>query len=188
MQADRGHRRRKYLSDPSPDVKIATENVLADLLREIKHIARVQRQAHGAGTAPCADPAQHGYRRPSTALRRRASKLTMDTESSEMESVLTGTNTGTGTADDGGYASPDASVSRMSELKKEEDDGGFDPDASALQDGDEGYEEYEARATEHGAWIPGQGVFVDHAAIMDIMLQHVSYPGESQHVSPPECT
>ena len=29
-----------------------------------------------------------------------------------------------------------------------------------------------------GTWIPGQGVFVDHAAIMDIIIQHLSYPGE----------
>lgn len=28
-----------------------------------------------------------------------------------------------------------------------------------------------------GAWVPGQGVFVDHAAIMDIIIQHLSYPG-----------
>ena len=31
---------------------------------------------------------------------------------------------------------------------------------------------------DHGAWIPGQGVFVDYAAIMDIMIQHLSYPGQ----------
>jgi hypothetical protein len=29
-----------------------------------------------------------------------------------------------------------------------------------------------------GAWVPGQGVYVDHAAIMDIIIQHLSYPGE----------
>ena len=28
-----------------------------------------------------------------------------------------------------------------------------------------------------GAWVPGQGVYVDHAAIMDIVIQHLSYPG-----------
>lgn len=29
-----------------------------------------------------------------------------------------------------------------------------------------------------GLWQPGQGVFIDHAAIMDIIIQHLSYPGE----------
>lgn len=28
-----------------------------------------------------------------------------------------------------------------------------------------------------GSWQPGQGVFVDHAAIMDIIVNHLSYPG-----------
>lgn len=30
-----------------------------------------------------------------------------------------------------------------------------------------------------GLWQPGQGVFIDHAAIMDIIIQHLSYPGMS---------
>jgi vacuole morphology and inheritance protein 14 len=29
-----------------------------------------------------------------------------------------------------------------------------------------------------GLWQPGQGVFIDHAAIMDIIIQHLSYPGQ----------
>lgn len=30
-----------------------------------------------------------------------------------------------------------------------------------------------------GAWIPGQGVQIDHAAIVEILLEHLSFPGES---------
>lgn len=29
-----------------------------------------------------------------------------------------------------------------------------------------------------GAWVPGQGVYVDHAAIMDIIIHHLSYSGK----------
>ena len=29
-----------------------------------------------------------------------------------------------------------------------------------------------------GAWVPGQGVVVDHVAIMDIIIKHLVYAGE----------
>ena len=35
---------RKYLSDPTQDVKVATENVLADFLRELREITILQRR------------------------------------------------------------------------------------------------------------------------------------------------
>jgi len=35
---------RKYLSDPTEDVKIATETILADLLREIRDVTLVRRR------------------------------------------------------------------------------------------------------------------------------------------------
>lgn len=34
----------KYLSDPTDDVRIATENLLADFLREIREVTMVQRE------------------------------------------------------------------------------------------------------------------------------------------------
>ena len=34
-----------------------------------------------------------------------------------------------------------------------------------------------------GEWIPGQGVQVDHAAIVEILLEHSSFPGQSSHRS-----
>lgn len=34
---------RKYLSDPTEDVRVATENLLADFLREVRDVAIVQR-------------------------------------------------------------------------------------------------------------------------------------------------
>lgn len=99
----------------------------------------------------------------------------METENSELDSIITGTNTIDG---DGnvGHMSPEAA--RMDELKEEETDAEHE-DSSLVHDPDE-IQEYddEEKATEHAAWIPGQGVFVDHEAIMDIMIQHVAYPGE----------
>ena len=69
------------------------------------------------------------------------------------------------------------------------DSAATDPDETVLMEDDEttadGYDGAHTEGDEHewegegsGAWVPGQGVFVDHAAIMDIIIQHLSYPGE----------
>jgi len=44
-------------------------------------------------------------------------------------------------------------------------------------------EEHEWEGEGTGAWVPGQGVYVDHAAIMDIVIQHLSYPGKFADLS-----
>ena len=48
-------------------------------------------------------------------------------------------------------------------------------DGEAIGDGDE---EWQGEGS--GSWQPGQGVYVDHGAIMDIVINHLSYPGRSE--------
>lgn len=87
----------------------------------------------------------------------------MDTESSEMDSLYT-----TGHEPDGReMTSPDPN--QLDELPEETD---RDLDLSAVE------ESAEEVGVESAAWIPGQGVFVDHAAIIDIMVEHLLEPGE----------
>ncbi|RSH91056.1 hypothetical protein EHS25_010232 [Saitozyma podzolica] len=112
----------KYLADGNVDVRLATENVLAEFLREIKYIATVQEKQ-------AADRA----RRESRSLRTIGSKQTLEDDN---EAVI--------------------------EEEDEEEDGEEEP--------------WEGEGS--GAWVPGQGVYVDHAAIMDIIIQHLSYPDE----------
>lgn len=118
-------------------------------------------------------------------LRRRESKLTMNTDMSEADSMYTGTNTAEGERAEVGVASPDPGhLDELREVENEDADGvdGKDGDAgdrSLLTSQDLENEGEEEDLEEHGAWIPGQGVFVDHPAIMDIMTQHLSYPGKS---------
>ncbi|KAJ9094847.1 hypothetical protein QFC19_007776 [Naganishia cerealis] len=187
----------KYLSDPNPDVKIATETVLADFLREIKHIARVQQRISqdqledrghsnsyvsiaGAQTTRRASDFHNSTVYPG--LRRRASKNTINTEVSELDSVCTGTGTNPD-AGDGLHTlksmmSPD--LGHLDELREEEgefESGDGDTSAMTYQQGNDGEEE-EQESDEHAAWIPGQGVYVDHACIIDTMIQHLSYPDE----------
>lgn len=53
-------------------------------------------------------------------------------------------------------------------------------DEEAVEDGSVG--DGDDEGDEEGVWVPGQGVFVDHAAIVEIMIHHLSYPGQWQLV------
>ena len=133
---------RKYLADQNIDVRLATENVLAEFLREVKYIAQVQ-EKHAE-----IDRRRRGSRQ----VRRRGSKQTM-------ESALT---------TDGG----DSAI-----IDDDDDTDAEDEGRDEIIDG-QGVDEHEWEGEGSGNWVPGQGVFVDHAAIMDIIIQHLSYPGE----------
>jgi vacuole morphology and inheritance protein 14 len=187
---------RKYLSDPNPDVKIATETVLSDFLREIKHIARVQHRISqdqsenqgnsnsytSVGGAPTTRRISDFHASTSyPGLRRRASKNTINTEISEHDSVGTGIGTnpdgGDGSHTYKGVMSPD--VGYLDELREEDgESGNGDTSVMTYQHENDG-EDDDKEPDEHAAWIPGQGVYVDHACIIDIMIHHLSYPGQS---------
>jgi vacuole morphology and inheritance protein 14 len=119
------------------DVRLATENVLAEFLREIKYIATVQEKHAESSRA----------RREAVQLRKRGSKQTMESALHDDESAV------------------ESEVDRF----EEQDDGEINPN------GGDGEQEWEGEGS--GNWVPGQGVFVDHTAIMDIIIQHLSYPG-----------
>ena len=136
---------RKYLADGNIDVRLATENVLAEFLREIKYIAQVQER-------------QSDLER----QRRDAEARAEHRDSRETER---------------GY-----SVDGNDAVVDDDDDG----DESVTVDGHGhpyDHAQTESETKDHwagegsGAWVPGQGVYVDHAAIMDIIIQHLSYPG-----------
>ncbi|KAI5481035.1 ARM repeat-containing protein [Pseudohyphozyma bogoriensis] len=106
----------KYLGDPTADVRTATQNLLADFLKEIREIAEVEREikerSEGAGGR------------------------------------------------------------RGSSIRRAEDSDGEEGD-----DGEDWPEEDEDEE-DSGEWIPGQGVEVHHAAIVEILLVHLSFPDE----------
>jgi hypothetical protein len=101
-----------------------------------------------------------------------------------MDSVHTGAATN---ADGGGEVphnmktlmSPD--LAQLDDLREEEGesgDGQGDTSLMTYQHDPEADEE-EKEPEEHAAWVPGQGVYVDHACIIDIMIHHLTYPGRS---------
>ncbi|OCF45938.1 vacuole morphology and inheritance protein 14 [Kwoniella heveanensis CBS 569] len=128
----------KYLADGNVDVRLATENVLAEFLREIKYIARVQEKQAEADRV----------RRESRSVRTRGSKHTLESAVEDDDEAI-------------------ADETMTSDSRFEEGDG---------DDGANGDNDWEGEGS--GNWVPGQGVYVDHAAIMDIIIQHLSYPDE----------
>ncbi|KAL8280512.1 hypothetical protein RQP46_007160 [Phenoliferia psychrophenolica] len=119
----------KFLGDPTVDIRTATQNVLADFLREIREVAEVQRARD-----------ENWSKRP----------------------------------EDG---EPSRRASEMSALDRGEDEG-EEPEELDEEAGDESYIYDGEEGEGSGEWVPGQGVLVDHAAIVEILLQHLSFPDE----------
>ncbi|KAI0776216.1 ARM repeat-containing protein [Trametes elegans] len=122
----------KYLSDPTDDVRVATESLLADFLREIRDVTIVQKRQEEQARAKREAAAAESSRR-------------MDSDREKL---------------------PDITMdhSERGAFIPEHDDI-FDND---LENIDEGHEDQEVRDT--GAWAPGQGVRIDYAAIVEILL------------------
>ncbi|KAG1901673.1 vacuolar protein 14 C-terminal Fig4p binding-domain-containing protein [Suillus fuscotomentosus] len=120
----------KYLSDPTEDVRVATENILADFLREIRDVSMVRQRKE-----------EHDE---SSDLRRPDEKL------------------------------PDITMSHSERaLFIPESDFGHDHDGEFSLKDEHKSEDY--RGT--GALVPGQGVRIDYAAIIEILIQQL----DNQH-------
>lgn len=113
----------KYLADTNGDVRGATENLLAEFRREIRHIATHQEKMLEADHK----------KRPE----KRNSRQTSDS------------------------------------IPIEYNDSAIDDD-----EGEDGDDDDEWDGEGSGEWEPGQSTIVDYAAIMDIIVDHLSYPGE----------
>ncbi|KAF8969322.1 vacuolar protein 14 C-terminal Fig4p binding-domain-containing protein [Flammula alnicola] len=132
----------KYLSDPTEDVRVATENLLADFLRELRDVTIVSRQLE-----------QHvKSKTPAESIRR---------------------------SDVDGDKLPDLTMENAERalymLENDEHDRstlssqvGPRDDASDMDDQD------------LGAWIPGQGVRIDYAAIIEILIRQLL--GENEEI------
>ncbi|RPD66929.1 ARM repeat-containing protein [Lentinus tigrinus ALCF2SS1-7] len=125
----------KYLSDPTDDVRVATDSLLADFLREIREVTVVQKRSEEQSKAKREVASAEQARR-------------IDGEKDKLPDITM----------DHAERAPFLS----------ENDEVFDND---LETPEERQEEQELRDT--GAWIPGQGVRIDYAAIVEILLQQL---------------
>ncbi|CAE6520257.1 unnamed protein product [Rhizoctonia solani] len=123
----------KYLSDPTEDVRVATENVLADFLVEIQEVTIIQKRKEE---------------------KTRAVREALAAQNEKAEE---------GKA----QARTDADNEQLSR-------GAFMPDGEAKPAVDAANKAPEIEAAhESGAWVPGQGVKVDHAAIVEILIDQL---------------
>lgn len=136
----------KFLGDPTVDIRTATQNVLADFLREIREVAEVQKSREEDWRRREEERDEAG----SKANSRRASQLSVGE-----------------TMTDGERVEEEDSVEHETAILEEEE-----PPLSEEDD------DYEEDLEGSGEWVPGQGVHVDHAAIVEILLEHLSFPGE----------
>ncbi|KZS98079.1 ARM repeat-containing protein [Sistotremastrum niveocremeum HHB9708] len=128
----------RYLSDPSPDVKVATENLLAEFLREIKHITGLRRRQEEKLIMQKELDQSDAARR-------------QEKEEERLPDITMTPSDSTAFLPDGGSVAHTytSETTFKDDLAPEHDD------------------------RDSGVWYPGQGVRVDHAAIVEILIQHL---------------
>ncbi|SCV72707.1 BQ2448_4244 [Microbotryum intermedium] len=156
----------KFLGDPTVDIRIATQNVLADFLREIREVADVQK-FHEIEESKVE---QERAKTESSAGARAESSSRNHSRRTSQLSGMTKVGAGPG----------ESAVPTLQESLQ-----GLQIDGAAAvrsrgpneeERSDEGYEDEDD--DDSGEWIPGQGVHVDHAAIIEILLEHLTFPDE----------
>lgn len=141
-----------FLGDPTSEIRTATQNVLADFLREIKEIAEVQKETEDHWQKERAEREHE----------EKTNQSAGDTQESSKATTLDGFNSeidGPNTSSVDSFVLPEAdeqsqSSFRLSERDAEDDEG----------DG-------------LGSWQPGQGVVVKHADIVEILLKQMLMTG-----------
>jgi len=136
-----------FLGDPTAEIRTATQNVLADFLREIKDVAEVQKEKEDAF------------------------KLKLEKEEKRIDLRNSRSSTELGTTVDGSEVDASTSISMDSPILPEADEQSQDsPGAEANEVEDE-------VDTDLGSWQPGQGVLVKHAEIVEILLKQMMMVG-----------
>ena len=162
----------KYLSDPNTDVRVATANVLADFLREIRDAAqastqRAQRQKQAAENAANAAPNDKDSK-PSLAISAPptvAEGSTTATIGQDGATTQTQTQTQTQlhtTTQDTLPSRREGSIIEREHHDSIEEEQGKDKDKDKNKD----------------IWVPGHEIRIDYAAIMEILINHIGYPDE----------
>ncbi|GAA5931252.1 hypothetical protein JCM10213_000255 [Rhodosporidiobolus nylandii] len=150
----------RYLADPTPEVQMAADGLLERLLREIKEIREIEIQR--------LQVKREAWERDVDRRRRRASEARTVTDSTAQDEAAEGP------ARDGDGEGTPIPHARRSSADDGEDEQDVDEEALATSDEDSYDDEYE----DDGEWAPGQGVHIDYAAILEILVRHLSFPDQ----------
>ncbi|EPQ28338.1 uncharacterized protein PFL1_04165 [Pseudozyma flocculosa PF-1] len=148
----------KYLSDPNTDVRVATANVLADFLREIREAAEVNALR-------------------AEAEKRRAERAAKTRRQAEERKATASADTGTTSASQA--PDQDAPQGQQTEAVATSGDGLGTEAAGACGEGEGSViDKDDDELEEEDIWVHGHEIRIDYAAIMDILINHISYPDE----------
>ncbi|GAA5955684.1 hypothetical protein JCM21900_005084 [Sporobolomyces salmonicolor] len=153
----------RYLGDPTVEVRVSTEGLLEGLLREVRAVREVEGERRRRRRAR---EEMEEHTRRERRMRRRPSEaktVRQGDEERDGESTLVGSEAaGEGSA--GGEGNEEQEAAEEAIEDEEEDDG-------EVEESDFGEDDW----TE---WQPGEGVRVDYAAVVEILIQHLSFPDE----------
>ncbi|SGY66582.1 BQ5605_C004g02687 [Microbotryum silenes-dioicae] len=160
----------KFLGDPTVDIRIATQNVLADFLREIREVAEVQK-FHQIEESKLEQERAAAKAESSAGVRAESSSRTHSRRTSQLSGM---TKVGGGPGDS---KVPTPTLQESLQGLQIEGAASGKPRGPNEEEGSE--EDYDDEDDDDsGEWIPGQGVHVDHAAIIEILLEHLTFPDE----------
>ncbi|GAA5933373.1 hypothetical protein JCM3775_000671 [Rhodotorula graminis] len=148
----------RYLGDPTDEVRCSTESLLEDLLREIREARKQQLEGLAAR--------REAWERDGERRRRR--------RASEARTVTVGDTDNDGDEVDewDGKGTPTPRT-----LAEHDDDLEGQDDEDALGDSEDD-DEYPLEGDGSAEWLPGQGVHIEYGAIVEILVQHLSFPDE----------
>ncbi|GAA5846548.1 hypothetical protein JCM9279_006736 [Rhodotorula babjevae] len=148
----------RYLGDPTDEVRCSTESLLEDLLREIREARKQQLEGLAAR--------REAWERAGERRRRR--------RASEARTVTVGDTEGDG--DEGDEWNGKGTPTPRAHAEHDDDLEGLD-DEDALGDSEDD-DEYPLEGDGSAEWLPGQGVHIEYGAIVEILVQHLSFPDE----------
>ncbi|KAJ1032751.1 hypothetical protein NDA16_000772 [Ustilago loliicola] len=181
----------KYLSDPNTDVRVATANVLADFLREIRHAAELAAELAARRHAFEQHRAERQEHKKRKGKQRSTAASAIDGQPIKAE-----TDDDTASQPQAEVQPRSASPSKSSKTPlqpppKPRSEGGTSPvppqtadqDSTALvtandEDGVDEVENEDDDDEEEDIWVEGTEVRIDYASIMEILINHIGYPDE----------
>lgn len=159
----------KYLSDPTEDVRVATEVLLAEFLREIKDITIVRKRAEKAKALKRGgDPDS-----PFTTEQPLSLSQSLSQSQSQFPSQSQSQLPSQSQSQFQSQAQSQSQLHISTDLTTSEEKHAFIDSRSVLQPDYFAEEGEDVDYKDTGAWLPGQSVKLDYAAIIEILIEQL---------------
>jgi vacuole morphology and inheritance protein 14 len=153
----------RYLSDPTAEVKVATEGLLESMLREVRDCREVELEKRRRKWEW--DKMREERRRVRRLMNQSKERQKIERRASEAKTVRQGNEGKSSMAGEDGVNLPEADEHAIADDEEEDEEGSIATD----DDSD---------AEDPTEWQPGEGVEVDYAAIVSILVRHLDAQGD----------